>query len=80
MSVEITAEIEEMVQTIFRTGQYDSEADVLHEALMLLKERDRLRRDINQGLLELQEGNRLRGDEVFAELEEKVSQLTKSDQ
>jgi Arc/MetJ-type ribon-helix-helix transcriptional regulator len=43
MSLEITTEIEEMVQTILRTGEYESEAEVLHEALTLLKERDRLR-------------------------------------
>jgi antitoxin ParD1/3/4 len=80
MSLEITTEIEEMVQTILRTGEYESEAEVLHEALTLLKDRDRLRLDINQGLSELDRGERLEGDKVFAELEEKVAQLSKNGQ
>ncbi len=80
MSLEITTEIEEMVQTILRTGEYESEAEVLHEALTLLKERDRLRLDINRGLSELDRGERLEGDKGFAELEEKVAQLSKNSQ
>ncbi len=80
MSLEITPEIEEMVQTIFCSGNYESEADVLHEALDLLKRRDRLRLDISQGLSELESGYCIGEKEVFAELEEKAAQLLKADQ
>ena len=38
MSLEITPEIEEIVQTIFRSGNHESEADVLHEALIPAQE------------------------------------------
>ncbi len=80
MSLHITPEIEEMVQTIFRTGNYESEADVLCEALNLLKKRDRLRIDINQGLSELESGHPISGDEVFGELEAKAVQLVNAKQ
>ena len=80
MSLEITPEIEEMVQTIFRAGQYDSESQVLHEALVLLKKRDRLRFDISQGIAELERGDGLEGDEVLAELEAKADQLINTNQ
>lgn len=80
MTLEITPEIEEMVQTIFRAGQYESESQVLYEALGLLKKRDRLRSDINQGLAELERGDCLEGDEVLAELEAKAVAFTKANQ
>lgn len=79
MNLEVTPEIEEMVQTIFRSGQYESEAEVLQEALDLLKKRDQLRLDIKQGLSELERGEGIEGHEVFRELEEKAAQLATSD-
>jgi len=80
MSIDITPEIAEMVQTILRTGNYESEADVLCEALNLLKKRDRPRIDINQGLAELESGHPIGGGEVFAELEAKAAQLANAKQ
>lgn len=80
MSLEITPEIEEMVQTILRAGQYESESQVLHEALELLEKRDRLRFDINQGIAELEREDGFEGDEVLAELEAKAAQLIKTNQ
>jgi Arc/MetJ-type ribon-helix-helix transcriptional regulator len=49
MSLEIPHEIEEMAQSIFRNGQYESESDVIREPLGLLRRRDLLRGDINEG-------------------------------
>ncbi len=80
MSLDITPEIEEMVQTIFRAGNYESEDDVLYEALNLLKKRDRLRIDIIQGLSELEGGDAIGGSEVFAELEAKAAHLVNAKQ
>jgi len=75
MSLKITPEIEEILQTIFLTGHYKSKADVLHEALDLLRQRDRLRLDIHQGLRELDRGEGVEGDEVFRDLEQKAAQM-----
>lgn len=80
MSLEIPPEIEEMVQSIFRSGQYDSESDVIREALGLLRQRDLLRRDINEGIAQIDRGERIAADEVFQELEEKAAQLAKVNQ
>ncbi|MEI7450947.1 MAG: hypothetical protein WCJ75_15115 [Desulfomonile sp.] len=46
MVLEITPDLEEMVQSISRGGQYDSESAIIREALYLLRQRDQLRRDI----------------------------------
>jgi antitoxin ParD1/3/4 len=78
MGLEITPELEEMVQSILRGGQYDSESAVLREALSLLRQRDRLRRDVQEGIAELDRGERIPGEEVFRELEEKIARLTES--
>lgn len=80
MSLEIPPEIEEMVQSIFRSGQYDSESDVIREALGLLRQRDLLRRDINEGIAQIDRGERIAADEVFQELEEKAARLAKVNQ
>jgi antitoxin ParD1/3/4 len=80
MSLQIPPEIEEMVQSIFSSGQYESESDVIREALGLLRRRDLMRRDINEGIAEIDRGERIGADEVFQELEKKAAQLTKVNQ
>jgi len=80
MSLEIPSEIEEMVQSIFRSGEYQSESEVIREALGLLRRRDLMRRDINEGIAEIDRGQRIGADEVFQELEKKSAQLAKAHQ
>lgn len=80
MSLQIPPEIEEMVQSIFKSGQYESESEVIREALGLLHRRDLLRRDINEGIAEIDRGERIGADEVFQELEKKAAQLAKINQ
>lgn len=76
MTLEITPELEAMVRDLFRTGNYTGENEILHEALVLLTKRDRLRREILTGLAELDRGERIDGDEVFRDLEDKAEKLT----
>ncbi|MEW6114488.1 MAG: type II toxin-antitoxin system ParD family antitoxin [Thermodesulfobacteriota bacterium] len=80
MSLEMTPEIEEMVQTILGSGKYGSKAELLHEALDLLKKRDELRREVSRGLAELEAGNSVDGEEVLRRLEERAAKLANRDQ
>ena len=75
MTLEITPELEAMVRDLFLSGNYAAENEILHEALELLSNRDRLRREIHIGLAELDRGERVDGDEVFRHLEEKIAKL-----
>jgi len=50
MVLEITPDLEEMVQSISQGGQYDSELAIIREALSLLRQRDQLRKDIQAGI------------------------------
>ena len=70
MAIEITPQVESLMYGIYAGGQYASEMDVLETALKLLHERDRLRRELQRGCVELDRGDRLDADKVFAELRE----------
>jgi len=72
MSVEITPELEGLVQSIFQTGNYPDENAVLGEALRLLEKRERLRREVNAGIRQLEQGQGIDGEEVFERLEGKA--------
>jgi antitoxin ParD1/3/4 len=76
MTLEITPELEAMVRDLFLSGNYAAENEILREALVLLSNRDRLRREIRVGLGELDRGERVDGDEVFRHLEDKATKRT----
>jgi putative addiction module CopG family antidote len=75
MSIEITPEVENLVQGIFADGQYTSESAVLSAALQLLQQRDQLRNELRKGCDELDRGERFEADDVFRELRQRASEL-----
>ena len=79
MSLELSQELEMMVQTILRTGQYQSESEVLHEALDLLSRRDDLRKDLQAGMEEIDRGEGIDGDQVIQDLEDRAARLAQVD-
>ena len=75
MTLEITPELEAMVRDLLSSGNYAAEDEILHEALSLLSNRDRLRKEIGVGLAELDRGERIEENEMFRQLEEKIAKL-----
>lgn len=75
MTISITPEIEQLVLGIYAGGDYSSEGDVLAAALHLLQQRDRLRSDLQRGCDELDRGERIDGDVVFAKLRDRAAEL-----
>ncbi len=75
MRIPITPEIEQLVQGIYASGSYSNESEVLAAALHLLKQRDLLRADLQQGCDELDRGERLDSEAVFAELRRRAAEL-----
>jgi putative addiction module CopG family antidote len=67
MAIEITPEVESLINGIYAGGQYSSETEVIATALQLLQQREQLRRDLQRGCDELDRGERLGADEVFAD-------------
>ncbi len=83
MNVSLTPELEQFVADKVKSGRYNSASEVIQEALRLLEEREelrniqkqKLRQKIAQGLDQLDRGEGLPGDEVFAELDAELDAL-----
>jgi Arc/MetJ-type ribon-helix-helix transcriptional regulator len=75
MPIEITPELERLVQGIYASGQYASETDVVTTALKLLRQREQLQKFLEQGIRELDDGQRISVDEVFTELRQRAAEL-----
>ncbi|MFN6517378.1 MAG: type II toxin-antitoxin system ParD family antitoxin [Nostoc sp. CreGUA01] len=80
MNISLTPELEQLVKDKVSSGRYHSVSEVMGEALRLLDERDRdreqrlaeLKAKIQEGLEELERGEGIDGEEVFAEIEEDI--------
>ena len=76
MNVSLTPELETLVHEKVGSGLYTSASEVVREGLRLLKERDtvqqqrleQLKKEIALGLEQLDRGEGLDGEQVFAEL------------
>ncbi|MEH2399766.1 type II toxin-antitoxin system ParD family antitoxin [Nostoc sp.] len=80
MNISLTPELEQLVKDKVSSGKYHSVSEVMGEALRLLEERDRIRDQrlaelkakIQIGIEELERGEGIDGEEVFAEIEEDI--------
>ena len=88
MRVEIPPELEQLVTARVQSGRYNSVAEVILEALLLLEEREQLyeirrqelRRKIAEGLEQLDRGEGIPGEQVFAELDAELEALEQTRQ
>ena len=76
MNVSLTPKLEALVQKKVKSGLYQSASEVIREAVRILDERDtvrsiqfeKLRRDIEMGMLEANSGNLIPSHEVFRKI------------
>jgi antitoxin ParD1/3/4 len=76
MNVHLGSTLDKFVTSLLRSGLYQSQSEVLREALRLLKEREeardgelaRLRRQIAIGARQAERGQLFDGEAVFAQL------------
>ncbi len=79
MSISLTPELDTFVQQKVQSGLYSCASEVVWEALRLLKDRDtiqqqrlaELNREIKTGLDQLDRGEGIPGDQIFAELKQR---------
>ncbi len=77
MNVNLTPELEQLVQRKVKTGRYNSASEVVREALRMMEQRDEyraitkeeIRHKIAPGLESLRQGKGVDSDTVFARLE-----------
>jgi antitoxin ParD1/3/4 len=80
MNVSLTPELERRISQRVESGLYTTASEVVREGLRLLFEQDeareqrlaKLRADIQLGLDQLDRGEALDGDDVFAELTARI--------
>lgn len=86
MNVNLTPELEELVQRKVASGLYNNNSEVIREALRLLAEQDRLReahlehlrRTLAEGLAQADRGELLDGPATMAELRESLRKPRRS--
>ncbi|HEU5116328.1 MAG TPA: type II toxin-antitoxin system ParD family antitoxin, partial [Isosphaeraceae bacterium] len=79
MDVSLTPQLEQFIERKVRSGRYHSPSEVVQEALRLFEEKDRtreaLRQELQVGDAEIERGEVLSSDEVFADLERQQQEL-----
>jgi antitoxin ParD1/3/4 len=80
MNISLTPELEQFIAEQVKSGKFFDASEVITEGLRLLWERDRIQKarlaelkdKIRIGIEELDRGEGIDGEEVFAELEEDI--------
>jgi antitoxin ParD1/3/4 len=78
MNIELQADAVQFVEGLVASGQYKSANEAVAEGVRLLMSRQRLRADIQKGVDELDAGQGIDGESVFAELRERAKKLMES--
>lgn len=85
MHVSLTTHLEEYVREKVESGLYNSNSEVVREALRLMGERDKLReirleelrKEIQIGIDQADRGELIPGDEVFRQLKKRSEEFKK---
>jgi antitoxin ParD1/3/4 len=86
MNVDLTPELEELVQRKVKSGRYNTASEVVREALRILEQRDEvfaLRKEeigkqIEEGWQSAKRGEFVGGDEVFDRIDAELEALERS--
>ena len=86
MNLQLTPELEQLIQSKVESGRYQSASDVIREALGLMEERDqmlvlhrdRIRKQIDEGLASLRLGKGVDGEAVFDRIDAELEALERN--
>jgi antitoxin ParD1/3/4 len=86
MNVNLTPELEQLVQSKIKSGLYNSATEVVQEALRLLEQRDEvftldkeeIRKQIEEGWQAAKRGELVSGDEVFDRIDAELETMERS--
>ena len=76
MNIELPADAAQFIEGLVAAGQYRSVDEAVADGVQLLMSRQQLRADVQKGITELDAGQGIAGEQVFAELRERASKLT----
>lgn len=72
MNIQISADNEKLIEGALSTGAYQSADQIFSEALELFRRREELRNAVNAGIDQLDQGQGIPAEEVFARLEQRL--------
>jgi antitoxin ParD1/3/4 len=78
MNIELSPEAIQFVEGLVAAGQFRSADEAVAEGVRLLMSQQQLRAEIQKGIDELDAGQGLDGEQVFAELRERAKKLMES--
>ena len=86
VNVQLTPELEELVQSKVKSGRYSSASEVVRQALLLLEQldedfthrKDEIREQIEEGWQSAKRGELVDGDEVFDRIEAELEAMERS--
>jgi antitoxin ParD1/3/4 len=78
MNIKLPAEASHFVEGLVEAGEYKPADKAVAEGIRLLMSRQQLRAEIQAGIAELDAGQGIDGDQVFAELRERATKLMES--
>ena len=78
MNVQLTPDAMQFVEGLVASGQFDSAEAAVAAGVQLLKSQQQLRAEVQKGIDELDAGQGIDGEVVFAELRERAKKAMES--
>lgn len=78
MSTDLSPTTEQFIEDAIARGTFANRGELLEEAVELLKRREHLRKLIQEGIDELDRGEGIPAEEVFARLEAKADEMVRN--
>ena len=75
MNVPIPADYNPAVQKLITEGRYRDEGEIVAEGIKLIIMREQLARDVQAGLDDLDAGNRIDAEEVYAKARKRIKDI-----
>ena len=78
MNVNLTPELEALIQGKIESGRYNSASEVVREALRLFEQRDKIGNQIEEGWQSAKRREFVDGDEVFDRIDAELEAVERS--